>query len=135
MVEPTSTGAGSVALYKLGIFGFVAMLASILVMSMTAPRSSRELVAALISTLAFSLFGGAVVTKQLGLEGMVHGDMIDMMQLCAIIFVCGTPGWVIVRAVFNWSESRKDLEIDDLIKSAKSDIEAVKKSGKIDGQQ
>lgn len=134
-MEPTSTSAGGVALYKLGIFGFVATLASILVMSMTAPRSSRELVAALISTLAFSLFGGAVVTKQLGLEGMVHGDMIDMMQLCAIIFVCGTPGWVIVRAVFNWSESRKHLEIDDLIKSAKSDIGAVKNSGKIDGQQ
>ena len=133
-MEPTSTSAGGVALYKLGIFGFVAMLASILVMSMTAPRSSRELAAALISTLAFSLFGGAVVTKQLGLEAMVHGDMIDMMQLCAIIFVCGTPGWIIVRAAFNWSESRKHLEIDDLIKSAKSDIEAVKSSGKIDGQ-
>ena len=133
-MEPTSTSAGGVALYKLGIFGFVAMLASILVMSMTVPRSSRELVAALISTLAFSIFGGAVVTKQLGLEGMVHGDMIDMMQLCAVIFVCGTPGWVIVRAVFNWSESRKHLEIDDLIKSAKSDIGAVKNSGKIDGQ-
>ena len=134
-MEPTSTSAGGVALYKLGIMGFVAMLASVLVMSMTAPRSSRELVAALISTLAFSLFGGAVVTKQLGLEGMVHGDMIDMMQLCAIIFVCGTPGWILVRAVFNWSESRKHLEIDDLIKSAKSDIGAVKNSGKIDGQQ
>ena len=134
MVEPTSTSAGGVALYKLGVFGFVAMLVSVLVMSMTVPRSSRELVAALISTLAFSLFGGAVVIKQLGLEGLAHGDMIDMMQLCALIFACGTPGWVIMRAVFNWSESRKDLEIDDLVRSAKNDIESVKNSGKIDGQ-
>lgn len=134
MVEPTSTSAGGVALYKLGVFGFVAMLASVLVMSMTVPRSSRELVAALISTLTFSLLGGAVAIKQLGLESMVHGDMIDMMSLCALIFACGSPGWVLMRAVFNWTESRRDLEIDDLVKSAKNDIEAVKNSGKIDGQ-
>ena len=106
-----------------------------LVMSMTAPRSSRELIAALISTLTFSLLGGAVAIKQLGLEELVHGDMIDMMSLCALIFACGSPGWVLMRAVFNWTESRKDLEIDDLVKSAKNDIEAIKKSGKIDGQQ
>ena len=132
MVEPTSTSAGGVALYKLGAFGFVAMLVSVLVMSMTAPRSSRELIAALISTLTFSLLGGAVAIKQLGLESMVHGDMIDMMSLCALIFACGSPGWVLMRAVFNWTESRRDLEIDDLVRSAKNDIESVKNSGKID---
>lgn len=133
MVEPTSTAsAGGVALYKLGAFGFVGVLVSVLVMSMTAPRSSRELIAALISTLGFSLFGGAVAIKQLGLEELVHGDMIDMMSLCALIFACGSPGWILMRAVFNWTEPRKDLEIDDLVKSAKNDLEAIKKAGKID---
>ena len=134
MVEPTSTGAGGIAVYKLGLWVVVSTLASVLVMSMTAPKTRKELVAALISTFAFSLFGSALVVRSMGLTSLIHGDLIDAMQICAIVFVCGSPGWVLVRAIFKWTEARAHLEIDDLIRSAKDDIEAVKKSGKI-GQQ
>ena len=126
MVEPTSTGAGSVALYKLGAWGFVAVLASVLVMSMTAPSSKKELLSALISTLVFAVCGGAFAIKVFALEQLIHGDLIDAMQVCGVVFACGSPGWVLVRAIFRWTEARADLEIDDLIRSAKDDMKKVK---------
>ncbi|HCF4943852.1 hypothetical protein CW310_07440 [Pseudomonas citronellolis] len=42
MTEPASTAVGGIALYKLGVLGFFAFLAVILVMAMALPKTVRE---------------------------------------------------------------------------------------------
>jgi hypothetical protein len=43
-------------------------------------------------------------------------DDIGMIALCGLVFVCGLPAWVIVRAWFAWSESRKDKALPEMVK-------------------
>ncbi|AMO77505.1 MULTISPECIES: hypothetical protein [Pseudomonas] len=115
MTEPASTAVGGIALYKLGAFGFFAFLAAILVMVMTLPKTPREFVVAMICTVVSSVCGGAFLVRWLDIGSWVQDD-IGMIALCGIIFVCGLPAWVIVRAWFAWSESRKTASLPDMVK-------------------
>lgn len=115
MTEPASTAVGGIALYKLGAFGFFAFLAAILVMVMTLPKTPREFVVAMICTVVSSVCGGAFLVRWLDIGSWVQDD-IGMVALCGIIFVCGLPAWVIVRAWFAWSESRKDKALPEMVK-------------------
>lgn len=115
MTEPASTAVGGIALYKLGAFGFFAFLAAILVMVMTLPKTPREFVVAMICTVVSSVCGGAFLVRWLDIGSWVQDD-IGMIALCGIIFVCGLPAWVIVRAWFAWSESRKDKALPEMVK-------------------
>ncbi|GLU37162.1 hypothetical protein [Pseudomonas sp. NBRC 100443] len=115
MTEPASTAVGGIALYKLGAFGFFAFLAAILVMVMTLPKTPREFVVAMICTVVSSVCGGAFLVRWLDIGNWVQDD-IGMIALCGIIFVCGLPAWVIVRAWFAWSESRKGRALPEMVK-------------------
>jgi len=115
MTEPASTAVGGIALYKLGAFGFFAFLAAILVMAMTLPKTVREFVVAMICTVVSSVCGGAFLVRWLDIGSWVQDD-IGMIALCGVIFVCGLPAWVIVRAWFAWSESRKDKALPEMVK-------------------
>ncbi|KSW28447.1 MULTISPECIES: hypothetical protein [unclassified Pseudomonas] len=115
MTEPASTAVGGIALYKLGAFGGFAFLAAILVMVMTLPKSPREFVVAMICTVVSSVCGGAFLVRWLDIGSWVQDD-IGMIALCGVIFVCGLPAWVIVRAWFAWSESRKDKALPEMVK-------------------
>ena len=115
MTEPASTAVGGIALYKLGAFGFFAFLAAILVMAMTLPKTVREFVVAMTCTVVSSVCGGAFLVRWLDIGNWVQDD-IGMIALCGIIFVCGLPAWVIVRAWFAWSESRKDKALPEMVK-------------------
>ena len=115
MTEPASTAVGGIALYKLGAFGGFAFLAAILVMVMTLPKSPREFVVAMICTVVSSVCGGAFLVRWLDIGSWVQDD-IGMIALCGVIFVCGLPAWVIVRAWFAWSESRKTASLPDMVK-------------------
>lgn len=115
MSEPGPlTAAGGVALYKLGAFGFVAALAAIVVMAMTLPKTPREFVVALISTVVSSIGGGAFVIRWLEIGHWAQDD-VGLIGLMGVVFVCGLPAWVLVRALFAWSESKKDRQITEIV--------------------
>ncbi|WP_458373024.1 hypothetical protein [Pseudomonas laurylsulfatiphila] len=114
MSEPGPlTAAGGIALYKLGAFGFVAVLAAVVVMAMTLPKTVREFVVAMISTSVSSICGGAFVVRWLGIAHWVNDDA-GMIAIGGIIFVCGLPAWVLVRAWFKWAEKRRDKDLAEL---------------------
>lgn len=120
MTEPASTAAGGFALYKLGwwiVLAFLllgAVLAAVVVMAMTLPRTVREFVVALVSTLMFSFGLGAVVVRWFDLA-VWAGDDIGLVALMGVAFICGLPGWVMVRAWFAYSEARQGKTLPELI--------------------
>lgn len=122
MAEPSSSGAAGFAAYKLAVaFGLPAGLAAIVVMLWVQPKSPREWAMALISTVVSSVCGGAAVVQHYGLASW--GDSYTgLVALAGIIFACGLPGWVIVRAAFAWLEKRKDKDIAELITDAKESL-------------
>jgi len=116
MTEPTTTAAGGIALYKLGVFAAIGTaLVSVVVMAMTMPQSVREFVVALISTLVSSICGGAFVVRWLDIGHWALDD-VGMVAIAGVIFVCGLPAWILVRALFAWTESRKNAALPELVK-------------------
>lgn len=130
MTEPASTAAGGLALYKLGAFGFAAVLAAVVVMAMTLPKTVREFVVATISTAVCSICGGAFVVRWFDLAHWAQDD-IGVIAIGGVIFVAGLPAWVLVRAWFAWSEARKGVALPDLVRELK---ELRDDLGKVDGQ-
>lgn len=122
MAEPSSSGAAGFAAYKLAVaFGLPAGLAAIVVMLWVQPKSPREWAMAIISTVMSSVCGGAAVVQHYGLNSW--GDSyIGLVAMAGIIFACGLPGWVIVRAAFAWLEKRKGKDIAELITDAKESL-------------
>jgi len=119
MTEPASTAAGGIALYKLGLLGLVAaLLTAIVVMAMTVPRTAREFAVALISTLMFSLGGGAFVIRWFELMTWAD-DLFGLIALLGLVFVCGLPGWVLVRAWFVFAEKRRGASLPEIVREIK----------------
>lgn len=80
--------------------GIAAALAAVIVMLMSKPRDGKEWAVALISTVICSLCGGAGVIRHFGLQ-LWMDDYFGTMGLIGIIFLCGLPGWTLVRVIFN----------------------------------
>ncbi|CAE6906504.1 conserved membrane protein of unknown function [Pseudomonas marincola] len=122
MTEPASTAFGGIALYKLGLLSaFSAVLVTIVVMAMTLPKTVREFVAAMISTVVSSLGIGAFVIRWFDLQHWANDD-IGLVALAAVIFVCGLPAWVLVRALFVYAELRKSMSLIDMISEIKGAV-------------
>lgn len=100
-------------------------LAMIVVMAMTMPRSKCEFFVALISTVVSSFCGGAFAIQYFELLPVVASATTELdaflflAKLGGVFFVCGLPGWIVIRGYFVWTESRKDKGIDALITDAK----------------
>ena len=119
MTEPATTAAGGIALYKLGVLAAIgAFLVSVVVMLMTLPRTGREFVVALISTVVSSVCGGAFTVRWLEIAHWAQDD-VGMLGLGGVIFVCGLPAWVVVRALFRWAEARRDAELPQLLREVR----------------
>lgn len=126
MSEPGPlTTLGGIALYKLGAFGFVAVLAAVVVMAMTLPRTVREFFVAMVCTTVSSIGGGAFLVRWLDLGHWVNDDL-GIIAIGGVIFVCGLPAWVIVRALFAWSEAKKDRQITEIVDAV---LESKRKAG------
>lgn len=121
MSEPTSsTAAGGYLLYKAALaFGIPAGLAAIVVMLWIQPKSKREWTMSLICTVVSSVGGGAMVVEYLKLQHLAVGGVVGLMALGGLIFACGLPGWVIVRAGFAWADKRKGHDLGELVRDAK----------------
>lgn len=125
MAEPSSSAAGGFAAYKLAIaLGLPAGLAAIVVMLYVQPTSKREWAMALISTVVSSVCGGAAVVQAYGLQAW--GDSyLGLTAVAGIIFACGLPGWVIVRAAFAWVEKRKSKDLAELAADARNTVKEL----------
>jgi hypothetical protein len=120
MAEPTSSSIGGFAAYKLAVaFGLPAGLVAVVVMLWIQPKSKREWAMALICTFVSSLGGGAAVIQHYGLNAWAD-NTIGLIGMGGVIFACGLPGWVIVRAVFAWAEKRKGKDLAELIQEVRS---------------
>jgi hypothetical protein len=124
MSEPGPlTAAGGIALYKLGAVGLLAVLAAVVVMAMTLPKTAREFVVAMICTTVSSICGGAFVVRWLGIGDWAHDD-VGLIAIGGLIFVCGLPAWVLVRAWFRWAEKRRDKDLTEIA----SDLAELRKA-------
>jgi hypothetical protein len=114
--EPNASGTFSIAAYKLALaFGLPAGFAAIVVMLWIQPKSKREWTSALICTVVSSVCGGAMAIEYLHLQHLAEGGMQGLMAMGGVIFACGLPGWVIVRAGFAWADKRRGLDLVELI--------------------
>ena len=93
-----------------------AILAAVVVMAVTPARNTREFVVGMISTLVASLSGGAAAAKYLGITQLVN-DPWGLATLGGLFFVCGLPGWLLVRAFFLWADRSKGKDLLQLIAS------------------
>lgn len=139
MAEPTSSGAGAMLGWKLlgGAAGIAASgiaLASFVVILMTWPKTLRELAVALISTVSSSLGVGAGVILYFDLARLTVG-VTDLQLFVAIVamggllFICGLPGWLLVRAAFRWMERRRDSDIAELAEDFADGVRGVIRGG------
>lgn len=134
MPEPMSSsaaaGAGGVMAWKAaggaaGVAAGSAVLAGIVVMSMTLPKDSREWTVGLISTVVSSLSVGSYAGVKLGvadqiLSAALTGNNMALVTSMAIfggvIFACGLPGWFVVRSAFRWMHKRQDKDLGQIVR-------------------
>jgi hypothetical protein len=116
--EPVTSSALTAILYKALAFLLGASFAAVVVMSLTQPRSTKEFFIALICTLAFSIGGGSMVVMWLHLQFWVN-EPFGLMALFCLCFVCGLPGWVMVRWWFHWVAKNPDKNPAEAIKETR----------------
>jgi hypothetical protein len=118
MSEPISGAAGGWAISKfIPVLGPV--LATIIVMCLATPKSRKEWIAALTSTVAMSLFGGSMIVDYFHLA-------FGTMATTGVSFVCGLPAWLIVRALFAWMDKQKSKDIAELAKEVAKQVKEIK---------
>jgi hypothetical protein len=129
MSEPISTGAAGVAGWKilggLAGTGIGAGLAAYVVMSMTKPKTDQEWRVALICTLVGSIGGGAALISWLGIQRWAD-DVFGRVGMFGIVFACGLPVWLIVRALFIYIDKRRDADITQIIADGAQAVKSVK---------
>lgn len=122
-MEPTTSAAGAASFGgTAAAAGIGAALAAVVVMCMSLPRTAREWTVALISTVAGSMGGGAVVIKQLGLERLAT-DEIGLMAIIGIAFASGLPAWAVVRWLFAYLERRRERDIAEVAEEVRRFID------------
>lgn len=130
MSEPvSSSGAAGFAAYKLAIaYGLPAVLAAVLVMLLTHPKTRSEWAASLLSTVSASIYGGEVAVQYFGLQAWLeheHGALL----VGGIYLLCGLPAWVLVRAFYAWTEKRRNKDLQELAKDVAAAIKEAKELG------
>lgn len=127
-MEPVSTSGLTALLKFYGVFIMVALataLVATVVIMMRIPRSPQEWAVGLICTVVSSITGGAFIIFRWHLHEWVS-DMWGLIALGGVFFICGLPGWAIVRWTFNFinkQEGKTIIEVVKEIKQAKDDIQ------------
>jgi|GEM_PF-66746 len=102
----------------------VGLVAAVVLMTRM-PRSPQEWAVGLICTVVSSLAGGSFIIVKWGLHEWVT-DVWGMIALGGFFFVCGLPGWALVRWIFNFIDKQEGKTIVEVIKEfkkARKDIE------------
>mgnify|MGYP006985712169 FL=1 len=101
----------------------ISLVAAVVLMTRM-PRSPQEWAVGLICTVVSSLCGGSFIIVKWGLHEWVT-DVWGMIALGGFFFVCGLPGWALVRWIFNFinkQEGKTIIEVLKEVKKAKNDI-------------
>ena len=128
-MEPVSTstlGLGAfLKFYGAAIMVTLAIcLVATVVIMMRLLCSPHEWAVGLICTVVSSLAGGSFIIVKWGLHEWVT-DIWGMIALGGFFFVCGLPGWAIVRWTFNFinkQEGKTIIEVVKELKDAKDDL-------------
>lgn len=122
-MEPVSTSSfGLTALLKfygaaIMVTLAVALVAAVVLMTRM-PRSPQEWAVGLICTVVSSLAGGSFIIVKFALHSWVT-DIWGMITLGGFFFVCGLPGWAIVRWIFNYIDKQEGKTIIEVMKELK----------------
>jgi hypothetical protein len=102
VAEPVSVSTSGVAVAKLLalLFGS-ATLAAIVVMVCIPPRSRGEWATSLLCTVIGSMGGGSAAVMHYHLHAWAD-DFFGLIAMGGLFFLCGLPGWVLVRWGFAW---------------------------------
>ena len=126
MTEPvTTSAAGGWALMKFLPPALAPVLATIIVMCIATPKSRKEWVAALTSTVTVSIFGGSFIVTAMGWTAWVD-HWIGMMAVAGMCFVCGLPAWLLVRALFAWQDKQRGKDVVEIAKGIAKDIHDIR---------
>ena len=123
-MEPTtSTGAGILG-WKLigGLAGMGAIgagLAAIVVMCLMTPRGRKEWAVGLISTVISSISGGAAVVEYFEIQHWTS-SFFGLVAMFGLVFVCGLPGWAMVRWTFNSIRKREGETVEDILRDLRN---------------
>jgi hypothetical protein len=123
MSEPISGTAAGVAGWKLiggaaGAGAIGAGLASVVVMCAMTPRSPKEWVIGIISTVVASTGGGAAAIQHFGLQSWSN-TYIGLVAMIGLVFACGLPGWAIVRWLFNYIAKRQNADLAEVAREVR----------------
>ena len=128
-MEPVSTSGFAAFLKFYGaaimVTLAIALVATVVIM-MRLPRSPQEWAVGLICTVVSSLTGGAFIFVKWGLHVWVT-DIWGMIALGGFFFVCGLPGWAVVRWTFNFINKQEGKTIIEVVKELKEAREDLKK--------
>ena len=83
----------------------VALVAAVVLMTRM-PRSPQEWAVGLICTVVSSLAGGSFIIVKWGLHEWIT-DIWGMIALGGFFFICGIPGWALVRWILTLLINRK----------------------------
>ena len=122
-MEPLSTSsfAAFMKFYGMVIVTTLAIaLVATVVLMMRMPRSGQEWVTGLICTVVSSLAGGSFIIIKWGLHEWATA-VWGMIALGGFFFVCGLPGWALVRWVFNFIEQREGKSLLDIFREFKEE--------------
>lgn len=124
MPEPISTGGSAAAVIKI-IWASVKIVSIVLVclvvLLMRPPRSPQELAVALICTVVSSVGLGAAVVVHFSLQGLAQ-DYVGMCALGLLVFICGLPGWFVVRLAFNYMNRNESASLIDVIRDVRKAV-------------
>lgn len=127
-MEPTSstTAVGSVLAWKLigglaGIGAIGAGLAMIVVMCLLRPRTQKEWIVGIISTVVGSVCGGAAAIEYFNLQHWTN-SMFGLVAMIGLVFACGLPAWAIVRWTFNYINKREGYDIAEVVAEARKQV-------------
>lgn len=126
-MEPVSTSGFAAILKFYGVAIMVtlavALVAAVVLMTRM-PRSPQEWAVGLICTVVSSLAGGSLIIMKFSLHAWAT-DTWGWFAIGGLFFVCGLPGWALIRWVFNFidkQEGKTIVEVIKEIKKAKNDI-------------
>jgi hypothetical protein len=130
-MEPVSTSSfGLTALLKfygaaIMVTLAVALVAAVVLMTRM-PRSPQEWAVGLICTVVSSLAGGSFIIVKFALHSWVT-DIWGMITLGGFFFVCGLPGWAVVRWTFNFINKQEGKTIIEVVKDLKASKDELTK--------
>lgn len=114
MAEPISSAAAGALGSKFAITGIGTIVASIVVMAMTYPKTYRERLIAIAVTVFLSIYGGAAAIDYFNLHAWTE------QAKGLAYFLSGLPGWVAVRGFFAWTERDPGRSLLDMVKDIRS---------------